>query len=557
LPKTYKAIHRYPNFYGIRQFVGNAFTFDYNVVMADAAYTNDFFAFLASEATPAPLTLFQETYNAQAGAVDVVNNHFIDAPTVEQYLADHPPAGVDTSKYTVYFINWYGRPDFKFHVYTRIGAPDPDTGYDFGLIRASRKIVAWGGTPPVGGDAIKRVWFYDFSAGPESWNGNFNFADADIDGDGVLDYRIPASWDYGQGGGYRAFDDLTGDAAKLMRYVAINLLFTTSPLYKPAISPPELPGKIQLDINFYQLDPTSDAKTFIKPGTVADALTALQPNNTFTTEINDRPLSGRALQTYLCFFVDQSCYGQRLFGIAFADLFLYHSDHLLQYLEGHGDYEIPIFNYNVTDQLTSGLLGFANDNWSDGTQSYVFGFLSPFLRSLGYGFTVTTIHEVGHHVGMSHPHDGYDYEKDIDYGPSGPFYFVWSGDESNTIMHYLDLAHGFSQFDRDNMNRWLTATYINQANSVLALIYKSPRVNQQAGALAAADANATAALASYGSMDYANAVKSAKQAYVQVLAAAAAINVKVEPQSWQADYKANGLSPKFIDTVDYLHRLAP
>ena len=77
----------------------------------------------------------------------------------------------------------------------------------------------------------------------------------------MLDYRIPASWDYGQAGGYRPFDDLTADAAKLMRYVAVNLLFTTSPLYKPAISPPELPGSIQLDINFYQGDPTSDAKT--------------------------------------------------------------------------------------------------------------------------------------------------------------------------------------------------------------------------------------------------------------------------------------------------------
>ena len=79
LPTTYKAIHRSPNFYGIKQLVGNAFTFDYNIVMADAAYTDDFFAFLASEATPAPLTLFQVLYNAQNGAVDVVNNHFIDA----------------------------------------------------------------------------------------------------------------------------------------------------------------------------------------------------------------------------------------------------------------------------------------------------------------------------------------------------------------------------------------------------------------------------------------------------------------------------------------------
>ena len=158
---------------------------------------------------------------------------------------------------------------------------------------------------------------------------------------------------------------------------------------------------------------------------------------------------------------------------------------------------------------------------------------------------------------MSHPHDGYDSELDLDYGGAGEFYFAWSGDESNSIMHYLDLASGFSQFDRDNMNRWLTASYINQANSILSRVYKSPRVNQQAAALLAADAKAATALTQYQAMNYGAAVASAKAAYMQVLAAAAAINVQVEPQSWQADYKAKGKSPKFVDTVDYLHRLAP
>jgi hypothetical protein len=35
-----------------------------------------------------------------------------------------------------------------------------------------------------------------------------------------------------------------------------------------------------------------------------------------------------------------------------------------------------------------------------------------------------------------------------------------------------------------------------------------------------------------------------------VLAAAAAIDVPVEPQSWQADYKAKGISTMFVDLVD-------
>jgi hypothetical protein len=52
-------------------------------------------------------------------------------------------------------------------------------------------------------------------------------------------------------------------------------------------------------------------------------------------------------------------------------------------------------------------------------------------------------------------------------------------------------------------------------------------------------------------MNYPGAVTTAKQAYQDVLAAAAKIGVKVETQSYQADYKAKGKSPKFVDTVNY------
>ena len=44
-------------------------------------------------------------------------------------------------------------------------------------------------------------------------------------------YRMPPVWEYGNLTGYRPFDDLSGDLAKVTRYVAIDLLFTTSPLY--------------------------------------------------------------------------------------------------------------------------------------------------------------------------------------------------------------------------------------------------------------------------------------------------------------------------------------
>ncbi|MCL7454717.1 MAG: hypothetical protein M8467_16900 [Anaerolineae bacterium] len=552
LPGTYRAVNRYPSFYKGNEFLGLTFNYDYNLVYADNAFEDAFFGYLLGIAEPMPLTVYQEAYNDQDSATEEVDdNHWIDAPSVEQWLADNAGTmlGVDTSQYTVLFVNWWGRPDFVYHVYTKTDEPDPDTGYNFGELRDSRKIIAWGGTTPddeeTGLGSLHRIWFYDLSAGPEGWTDNWN-----VDDD--FGYRMPPVWEYGNLSGYRPFDNLSGDLGKVTRYVAIDLLFTTSPLYKPAISPPALPQDIQLDVNVYQMDPNSDGTDYFDPALITAELGEVQPLNTFSLELNSLDFGSRFAQVYQCFYDDVSCFGNRLFGIAFADLFLYHDDQQLRFLEGDAEYELPVFAFNATDELFTCCLGFADDNWADGTQSFVFAFDSPSVRDVsGYGFTTTTIHEVGHHLGLSHPHDGYDYEADVDFGPGGDFYFAWSGDESNSMMSYIDLNWDFSQFDRDNMNRYLTAIYINQANAILEAIYASPRAGDAASLLTSADNHAAAALAAYGAMDYAGAAMHASLAYGDVLAAAAEIQVQVEPQAWPADYKAKGASPKFVDSLDY------
>jgi hypothetical protein len=552
LPAMYRTVNRYPSFYFGNEFLGVDFNFNYNPVYADDAFEDAFFGYLDSIADPQPLTLYQDLYNSQSAATgNVTDNHWIDAPSVEQWLADNTNSmlGVDTTQYTVFFINWYDRPDFKFHVYTKTDEPDPDTGYNFGLERESRKLIAWGGTTPDdeenGLGSLHRIWFYDLSAGPESWTDNWN-----VDDD--YGYRMPPVWEYGNLSGYRPFDNLSGDLGKVTRYVAIDLLFTTSPLYKPAISPPELADDIQLDINVFQMDPNYDGTDYFDTDLLASELNELQPLNTFDVELNSQEFDARFEKVYNCFYNEVSCFGNRLFGDAFADLFLYFNDHLIQFLEGDAGYEVPIFAFNATDDLFTCCLGYADDDWSTGTQSFVFGFDSPSIRDdSGYGFTTTFIHETGHHLGMSHPHDGYDYEADVDFGPGGDFYFAWSGDESNSMMSYIDLNWDFSQFDRDNMNRYLTSVYLNQANTILADIYASPKAGQASSLLTSADTHAAMAISAYYAMDYESAAYHAKAAYSDVLAAAAQINVKVEPQSWQADYKAKGQSGKFVDSVDY------
>jgi hypothetical protein len=563
LPETYRARHRFPSFYGIRQFNGVSFEYDYNIVFADQAFEDAFFTWAAANGTTGPRTVYQNLYNSQPSPprsqtipATILR---IDAPAAEAWLAENAPAytGVDTTRYTVFFINWWGRSDFQYHVYRKTDEPDHDTGFPFGQL-SSRAIIAYGGTPAAE-PAVHRVWFHDLSAGPEFNTDNWNLTVGDFNGNGQIEDRMPPIWEYGNPSSltFRPFNTLSADLGKVTRFAALNLLFTTSPLYKPAISPPNLPSDIRLDVNLYQGEPGFDARTILDEDHLASQIGALQPLNAFSATVTDWPLAGRAGDVYDCFVRDlfvapESCFGKRLFGIGFGDLFLYHSDHLTQYIEGGTDYSVPIFTYNTTtDRGADGLLGFADDNWRDGTQSFVFSFNNTEIRSFGFGLTGTMIHEVGHHVGMSHPHDGYDYELNLDYGPSDALYFAWIGDESHSIMGYLFFGSGFSQFDRDNMNRYLTAAYINQANAVLAMIAASPRAGQVATLVLQADAAAAAALNAYDDMNYSGAAGDAKSAYERVLAAAATIDVPVEPQSWQADYKAKGTSPKFVDIVPY------
>jgi hypothetical protein len=211
LPHTSRALHRTPALYGIRQPMGLEFQFSYHRTLVTQAYEDAFFTYLLSLASPQPLTAYQTLYNLEAPrALTIPDNSWIDAPSVERWLVAHPPSGVDTSRYTIFFINWYDRPDFIHHVYTKTNEPDPDTGYNFGEIRASRKMMAWGGTPPDdpedGNGKTSRIWFYDLSAGPESWTDNWNITTADLDDDDALDYRMPPIWEYGnpKAGLYRA-----------------------------------------------------------------------------------------------------------------------------------------------------------------------------------------------------------------------------------------------------------------------------------------------------------------------------------------------------------------
>ena len=145
----------------------------------DPAWEDGFFAYLRSIAVTHPLTEPQVAYNDQAGnALDVTSNAWIDAPKVEKRLIDAAPAGVDTGAPRSSSSTGTAAATSASTSTSKTGEPDPDTGFDFGAERDNRKIVAWGGTTPddeetgLGSRGVRRVWFYDLSAGPEEWGGN-------------------------------------------------------------------------------------------------------------------------------------------------------------------------------------------------------------------------------------------------------------------------------------------------------------------------------------------------------------------------------------------------
>jgi hypothetical protein len=527
LPRSYDPVVRVAEFYGLPgRDMGLKFNFDYNITFAENRFANQFFDYLEQIGAPGDPTVYQLAYNDQEkNVLDVTGPVlYIDGPSVEAWLAEN--LNVKPNSYTVVFINWYSRPDFQFHVYEKTNEPDPDTEHNFGQ-EDHTKMIAWGGTN-------SRLWFYDLSAGPE-WNTDNWVVDThDLDGDGVEEYRMPPIWEYTKNG-YRRPGLLSKDLGLVTRYVAINLLFTTSPLYDPLLTAPDVGGDKVLHITMFEDDPNNLGTEIIDTGYIQSQLASLVPYYNWQVELVDvNPIDNQARRAFRIFTglrQSDDCWNE--FGTPFAQLFCFFNANLDRYVPAYDeeDYVIPIFAFNTTDARMGdqlGLLGYADDDWMTGTQTFVFEFDSPLLVEFGYGFSTTTVHEVGHHIGLSHPHDGYDSELGLDYGPGGEFYYVWVGDESDTIMQYLGLSNTFSQFDMDNLYRWEFAGYLNWANDLLDDILAHPDAANVQDNVAQAEAYAMQAIESFKNWDYLAAATSARLAYEQIAMAAAELGISTD-----------------------------
>jgi hypothetical protein len=527
LPSRYRPEHRIAS--AIQEKakpLGLSYTYDYRLHFAPTAYENAFFTYLARKARTAPLTGWQHRYNAQFGRLDIDTNVVIDAPSVERWFAMHPPAGLSTTQNTVFFIDWFGRKGFRFHVYDKQADPDSDVvGLDAtSLNQDSEFYVAWGGTaandPEDGRGLVRRVWFYDLSAGPDYYSGNWDVTSPD---DGLVPARrIPPVWEYGPGG-FHETASLTDDLAALTRYVAIDLLFTPSPLYPILSTKAGIPSSIDLDMNFYDLP---GLRSLVEGSSVVvrRAFERLAPWIRFSAEADAAdPLNVEHAACYAQWFgiIGPSCYLDRRYA-AEANLMLFHSRNRQLFFDRDSEYEAGGFVYHGPgNPLINDCYATSDYDYVTGAQSFVYMFRGATCEAEQRGSIDFLTHEFGHHLGLSHPHDGYDSEETTDFGPFGEFAFAYVGTEVNSVMSYTLVNNDFGQFDIDNLARWWTEAYVRSANVLAGKLVAARRTSS----LARADVLVGTASSELANHRYLEAVGAAKRAYGLVRDAARAAGI--------------------------------
>src|SRR5215831_15356799 len=491
-------------------FIGQRFDFHYHVTMAPQWYENLLFPFLRQVASPQtpipivdgmppmPITPFQAVYNfcnvdpnfdptlgcsldPAAPRVNkrfVTQNYVLDAAFVEKVLSHSIQGllGVDVTRPTVMLINWYGRPDYVDHIYIDPSEPDPETGVQRGLYFMN-ELAGYGATSDSDpetcqGDCIfHRLWFYDVSAGPMARTGGIDlvapiqrFAFGGIAGG--PNYRFHHIADYGTvAGAYRPITTLLTDLARLVGAVFVSELAYGAPVYPPGLTPPLQPHHLVLDVNRWNWSGDNLAAQLNVP-TMIGKMNALP--YTFDANVtgqSDGPDS-RLGQVWQCSLTSgglgvqllgQSCYGNRYGGYALADLQAYFVSHQNQFLTGAPDYEVPIFEFNVPPALQSPLFtGLAGSTYGSAPapqptvfpgirQSFIYTSTTPDDNAFaGHGALLE--HEVGHHLGFSHPFNGYRcLTETCGIGEFIPFagnpltWFTKAGNYSSGLMTYVSV----------------------------------------------------------------------------------------------------------------------
>ena len=365
-----------------------------------------------------PLTEFQVAYNEQANNVLDVTQNSYDRPRQGREAADRRRAGRRGHA---------GAHDLLHQLARAAGLPLPRLREDgragsrhrlrLRRLRENRKIVAWGGTTPddeetgLGGArrqprVVLRPLGRPRGVGAAATTSTTPTSTATT----WPTTGSRSSWEYGS---YRPASALPRDLGKVVRYVGLNLLFASSPLYPPYFTADRAAGarrpRRQHRRGLAGVNASSAVRQAATSSRQERELPAGYDARRATTRTSpSRATSGAATVEWLV--------GGRRASGAYAD---YSPDANL-FLSRGAQPRAGSSTASRTTRRRSSTTRSATTRRRPAARlrGRQLARRHPERRlqlrlaraswSRGYGLTTTMIHEYGHHSSLSHPHDGYD-----------------------------------------------------------------------------------------------------------------------------------------------------
>lgn len=545
------------------------FRYHYNFITTPEAYNRALFAAAKRATTPGEYVLpfdrsYIERYNARAGALRGPDKlvapgspiDFIDGFALEDWVAAHPPAGIDfdlrkpANGYTYFVIDSF-RPSYageyfdlsRYHNFRVMNelTIDPDSGSQNGFDWAR----VWGGR--------YRFLMLDVGAAPNSWEGAVTLANTKIfrlEGNGDSSAFDPPIWHYPADLG--DFYSLVGEDVQY----AIWMRFTRGYLYPPhPYKKFILAANTWHDAEAYTPWP-SRLETLYKDKQVLHAYQELIPYADFDGFSRFKYLAaGDPEQAALDQGKQQAV--SRLpvpFTVSTRPTMALIDRNREKYAPlVPGAFTIPVVNVvfphfytwalpaivggvaegqggepwgqlqNVNNRTKwPGATGQVTDSQGTSHEPTV-----PDVRVEGidnvarFGFTSTTLHEAGHFVGLSHNHDAvaYDWRAGPVDKPDGYYETIdWMYTTTATPMGYGWSYHKFEVMDKDNVwighaIEWLDQAQEDLADAYAALDSKKFRSlpARVAARKSAADGAMGSAIAALRGGDYLRAVRAAAQ----------------------------------------------
>ncbi len=442
---------------------GVYFNLKYDFVFADAAFKNQFVTYLREIGREGP------SYNPWWDMLTY--NMFLDAHAVEGWLYDNSAdyGGLPENGYTFIIANL---TELQSATYDQMNEPKsfPPTPHYYSLYyqdwdrdykpRYREFSVAWGGG--------HRLWYLDLSAGPEYWTwasqSDVPYVPLQV---ALKVFNINLSTQFGK----RWLSEYISDyIAEAVRNFAIPQ-FVYSPQYS---------GRYR--IVAYVLDNRTEnekrevtLRSTVNAEWISEAFKQLFPYSRVETSVKVRDVSSYPeLQDQIVKYTYNDVNSSESPYVDLRSVYSYLQTHLRtfvpDYRRDEREFTIPVFAFAFSDNIHFGytykwavmddpsfnkdlygislgdvsIIGMAHSDFVLGND------VDPPQLNKGIGFTQVIIHEVGHMIGLMHPHQ---------YGSLG--------DYVSSAMSYYTWEYNFSQFDLDAVQRSQADQFIMEASSEL------------------------------------------------------------------------------------------